>query len=559
MRETGHRIENYTQERMDVEVEYYNGSTFKVTPKAVISNVKTFKVIYDASSAWKPQPESESVDETYEMTSKEHPNDIVLKVQDPYTKENLGTVVFGNLVTMSEATEAIKKMVYDKSKHEAMDAPAPKTINVALPFGAPNEDYTPPEQQYRFTKAELDDLLEKTRQEAVDAVNRMNEEEGTDIGGGVHVVALDDDTDIADVIAQIRGSGEQPTRASTPPPSVELPVTASSADTYVPFSGSGMKLGEDDATEAEKADVKKPDEEVVANEDIGVEIAEDRWENDTMLLCLNDATEVFKYPTHIKVEGVLVYRYFASDQSIFGDLFGALCGVGVMVGSPIDKSKNFVLKYGTSLAFPHENICNWGGRDSPTYHIIARFQGGGVQNHFLKNKNKGSPRASSSQPSVKDVLVKQMEEQIGHINGDLSETTFLSDRLCDLADDAGEKMKKLYEMVRNDEPKRALQALLGEVKVEDFPSFTCFASTHVQDRKDQVKEAFLKAFLPKLSDAYDSLDTVKNSCDSVIELVVLKALAKDSGDISWKALESMVTNEDEIRARVNQLKELKLG
>lgn len=150
-----------------------------------------------------------------------------------------------------------------------------------------------------------------------------------------------------------------------------------------------------------------------------------------MLLSFNEATEVFKYPTRIKVEGVLVYRYYASEQSIFGDLFRALCGVGVMVGSPIDKSKNFVLKYGTSLALPRENMCNWGGQNNPTYHIIASFQGGGasgVKNNQLKKKDERlsamkvkvtdtSQKAGNSKGSVCALLFQKCETEMKKLNG----------------------------------------------------------------------------------------------------------------------------------------------
>eukprot|EP00435_Cladocopium_sp_Y103_P009489 s2465_g2.t1 len=379
---TGNRIENYTRERLIVEVKYAGGEEVKLTNMMVISNVKHYKATYDASSTWKAEEEPSMESQVAQCVEK-NPHEIVLTLQCPYRKEEVGTAIVGSAVPMEEVIQTINQMLYDKKKHGALGASAPCRVNITLPFGAPIEGYTPPDRRLTFTQEEVDELIEKTRKETADRIhqhiNRMNDDDDEDAVdvGGVRVVALDEGTDIGEVISQIRSGGLNPTQQPTQQ-APEVPATGG----YVPFSGAGMKLDEPEA-EVINEIISVKDDKALSSEDELIADDGDRWESE--VVPLNPKNDGHTITSFIKIDGAVIYKYHSGGDATFGDLFKELTSVGLQTGAPLDKNAKYNLGFQTSRAYNHEKMSDWGG-DQATYVLMPK----------AKAKSKATSSSSSS-------------------------------------------------------------------------------------------------------------------------------------------------------------------
>lgn len=381
----------------------------------------------------------------------------------------------------------------------------PTQCGMMVSFGAPSRDVEM-EETITVTKDEMEKIMKKIRDDII--AERL-------------VVESSDDEPLVMPL--------NPQNEVIAPP--QVPFNA--------FSGTGLKLGEPDepAEEPKVAEIVAPKVKV----DEGVASSSDRWESDGKPIPLNEKNEVNCNEFYLKLHGKTVYTYYAKKGENFMCLFSLLQSVGINVGSP-DTSSEYTLGYASSKAYKHEFLDDWGGKGS-TYVLVPRQLGGGVLRTIQKSK--GSPRSSA-----KNEKTESIKKKVGEINEELSGTTFLAERVADISVNVSERMKELYKMIEDGNAMSALKMMLVEMSDQDLSEIALFSSSRSDDRLWQVKDYLLRSCQPNLIEAYESLGTVKASCEAVIELAIVGALTRESGEFAWKSLEAMVSNELEVRARV---------
>ena len=308
----------------------------------------------------------------------------------------------------------------------------------------------------------------------------------------------------------------------------ETPFSAQSG--YKPFAGQPMKLDDTVQNEVVKSTAETKDEE-------------GKWENESVLIGLNEKSAKHAHPVNIQIEGKLAYVFYSAHDTDFKELFDVLNLSGVSVGAPDDITKKNILKYGTSSAYRHEKLYNWNCLQNPTYMVIPKVLGGGVIKKFSKAKS--SATASASSP--RDEKIEKSKRVLNDINAQLSQITFIQDRVSDISSVASEKMKTVFELVESNKANNALCLMLRGMSEEDLGNITSFNCSRAEDKMKQVSEYLFENYLPKLAEAHDSLSTAKASCEAVIEMAVVSGLSRESGEISWKTLAEMATREMEVR------------
>ena len=102
--------------------------------------------------------------------------------------------------------------------------------------------------------------------------------------------------------------------------------------------------------------------------------------------------------------------------------------------------------------------------------VIPKVLGGGVIKKFGKAKSSATAFASSP----RDEKNEKSKKVLSDINSQLSQITFIQDKVSDISSVASEKMKTVFELVENDKADNALCLMLREMSEEDLGNITSF-------------------------------------------------------------------------------------
>ena len=446
-----------------------------------------------------PEQRSKTIEE---MLDSSDPKFYTIAVRDPYNSE--AEPVGLNVPAQMPVNKVLNKMKSAFYRPDFKGA-QPSHCGLMVSFGAPSNEVDE-EETITVTKAEMEQIMRKMRDDI--------------IAGRVNVESSDDEPLVMPLVEPVNE------------------VSASSQATFNAFTGTGMKLGEDIKIEKVKDIPAKEEEEPVGD---------DRWETDAQPIPLNQKSDEMPHQYYVSIEGKIVYTFYGNRNTDFGILIDELRNTGCDIGAPNEKNQ-FHLKYNKSFAFRHEKLSDWGG-DGTTYVVAPRIplSGGGYVKQSI-GKNKGSPHQTPRLSKSK--MIEGKKAIVADCNASLKDVVFQTERVSELSEEAGKKMRELYDMCENGLSRDAMKKMVASLDEEGFKKLLGFPSGRPDDKAYHVASVLLSYYIPKVTKAHSELEAVNSSSQAVAELVLSDALSRDNGVMEWAILAHLIENERDVRARV---------